>query len=120
METKQVKTPPACDHYLVQAPIRLQLDYFDFTTLYALMADASCVPSPQSDMYKKLLHHHITGIFKKLYAEGSKTKYCYTIDLTPTECLAFWLYWTDHHYSSSTPAGRVLNKLNHLVNHMFC
>lgn len=99
--------------------LKFQLSYCEFMTLYALLADATSRQTPRHDLYKKLLHNIMVGTFRKFFSESSELKNVYIIELSSIECLAFWLYWTDHPYSESTLTGKTLERINNIIRVLF-
>lgn len=119
MDTKPLKKLSAGFADPTKCQLKFQFSHCEFMTLYALLADATSRQSPPYDMYAKLLHNIMVGIYKKFCFEGIEIKNSYTIELSSVECLAFWLYWTDHDYSEGTPAGKVLDRLTTIILLMF-
>jgi hypothetical protein len=115
METKKAASPPAVTADQANSKHEFQFTYCGFMTLYALLADAAARKSPLDDMYEKLLHHIIVGIYKKFFLQGAEIKNTYIVELSTIESIAFWLYWTDHPYSEATLTGKVLERMNEII-----
>lgn len=115
MVTNQLKFRSRFQINLLTKNVRLQLSHNDFFILFALCADATSQPPSPHDMYEKLVHSLLTRVFKKLSASCTVNKQVYYAWLSPEECIAFWIYWTDHEYPTSTRAGKLLNDLNDVI-----
>jgi hypothetical protein len=115
METKKSVSQPAVTADQTKWHLKFRFSNCGFMTLYALLADASSRKSPMHDMYEKLLHHIIVGIYKKFFCEGAVIRKTYIVELSSIECIAFWLYWADHPYSEATLSGKVLELMNDII-----
>ncbi|MGE5518866.1 MAG: hypothetical protein ACM3VS_02985 [Candidatus Dadabacteria bacterium] len=119
MTNKNSQTQSKAIVNLHSRTLTLNLSHSDFLTFYALLADANNRKPNIHDFFDMLLHNIMVDVYQLFHKEGAEEKSGYTIQLAPKECMAFWLYWTDHPFASTTLAGKMLDQVNNIILIMF-
>jgi hypothetical protein len=119
MAAKELKIESKVVANVYARHLSFQLSHSDFLAFYSLFADANNRQPGGDDFYEMLVQTHVADIYKKLQTEGKEEKSVYTFRLSPAECMASWIYWTDHPFPSDTLVGKLLDQVNNIILLMF-
>lgn len=76
----------------------LKLNHSQFTALLSILHQIVTVEGEPASMEAKLLLSIIASIYKKLFTKSIEKKKKYSLKLTATEALAFWVFFSKYHF----------------------
>ncbi len=96
----------------------LKLTYQQFTALYQIFKGIQNKIG-FDDMWDKLLHIELTGIYQKLYQQDMIIKKKYRVKLTPAQAIAFYIVLNENNLPAGTLEGNLLRTINDSIHQKF-